>query len=147
MFGDPMGCRRNYRLFFYSVVLLFTLFKLIYLNTYFVFLFCSVNHKIGIFMLLHLTSIIVRFFFFFRLILFARWVIQRAGTNRHGCTATVAWRCVWHKFTVIKGLIEGKCRSDVRSFNIAFLEVHTRTRTRELGWNRGATTKNEERDT
>lgn len=35
---------------------------------------------------------------------------------------TVSWRCVWRKFTVIKGLIEGKCRSDVQSFNIAFLE-------------------------
>ncbi|CAM9361861.1 unnamed protein product, partial [Hapterophycus canaliculatus] len=56
-----------------------------------------------------------------------RWIIRPAvaGKGNDGgqrCTATVTWRCVWHKFTVIKGLIEGKCRADVKSFNIAFLE-------------------------
>eukprot|EP00903_Cladosiphon_okamuranus_P012668 g11848.t1 len=54
-----------------------------------------------------------------------RWIIRPAAASKDGqrsCTATVTWRCVWHKFTVIKGLIEGKCRADVRSFNIAFLE-------------------------
>lgn len=57
-----------------------------------------------------------------------RWIIRPAGAGKgedgeQRCTATVTWRCVWHKFTVIKGLIEGKCRADVKSFNIAFLEV------------------------
>ena len=52
-----------------------------------------------------------------------RWIIRPAGKDGNECTATVTWRCVWHKFTVIKGLIEGKCRSDVKSFNCAFLEV------------------------
>ncbi|CAM9593219.1 unnamed protein product [Ectocarpus sp. 6 AP-2014] len=58
-----------------------------------------------------------------------RWIIRPAaedeGSGSGGkprCTATVTWRCVWHKFTVIKGLIEGKCRADVKSFNIAFLQ-------------------------
>ncbi|CAM9680174.1 unnamed protein product [Pylaiella littoralis] len=54
-----------------------------------------------------------------------RWIIRPAAAGEDGqqcCTATVTWRCVWHKFTVIKGLIEGKCRADVKSFNIAFLE-------------------------
>ncbi|CAM9469778.1 unnamed protein product [Scytosiphon promiscuus] len=56
-----------------------------------------------------------------------RWIIRPAGDGKgegseQRCTATVTWRCVWHKFTVIKGLIEGKCRADVKSFNIAFLE-------------------------
>lgn len=56
-----------------------------------------------------------------------RWIIRPAadeeGGGKRRCTATVTWRCVWHKFTVIKGLIEGKCRADVKSFNIAFLQV------------------------
>ncbi|CAN0109718.1 unnamed protein product, partial [Ectocarpus sp. 12 AP-2014] len=58
-----------------------------------------------------------------------RWIIRPAaddeGSGSDGkprCTATVTWRCVWHKFTVIKGLIEGKCRADVKSFNMAFLQ-------------------------
>ncbi|CAM9305361.1 unnamed protein product, partial [Ectocarpus sp. 4 AP-2014] len=58
-----------------------------------------------------------------------RWIIRPAaddeGSGSGGkprCTATVTWRCVWHKFTVIKGLIEGKCRADVKSFSIAFLQ-------------------------
>lgn len=49
-------------------------------------------------------------------------MIRAARKDGEECTVTVSWRCVWHKFTVIKGLIEGKCRSDVQSFNIAFLE-------------------------
>lgn len=53
--------------------------------------------------------------------------------GQRSCTATVTWRCVWHKFTVIKGLIEGKCRADVRSFNIAFLEVGAAEESREMG--------------
>lgn len=54
-----------------------------------------------------------------------RWIIRTAAgkDGKPACTATVTWRCVWHKFTVIKGLIEGKARADVKSFNIAFLEV------------------------
>ena len=52
-----------------------------------------------------------------------RWIIRPAGKDGRACSATVTWRCVWHKFTVIKGIIEGKAREDVRSFNMAFLEV------------------------
>ncbi|CAM9757838.1 unnamed protein product, partial [Phaeothamnion confervicola] len=50
-----------------------------------------------------------------------RWLLQPAGDSGGRCRATVRWRCVWHKFTMIRGLIEAKCKGDVRSFNEAFV--------------------------
>ncbi len=50
-----------------------------------------------------------------------RWVVQPSGESNERCVVSVKYRVVWKKFTVLKSLIESKVRSDVTSFNTAFV--------------------------
>ncbi len=50
-----------------------------------------------------------------------RWVVQPSGESNERCVVSVKYRVVWKKFTVLKAIIESKVRSDVTSFNTAFV--------------------------
>ncbi len=50
-----------------------------------------------------------------------RWVVQPSGESGERCIVSVKYRVVWKKSTVLKSLIESKVRSDVISFNTAFV--------------------------
>jgi hypothetical protein len=51
-----------------------------------------------------------------------RWTVRPAGDSNQRCIVNVKFRVVWKKWSVVKGLVEAKVKSDVTSFNNAFVD-------------------------